>query len=91
MKLKLILIAMIMVFAMAFALCACAESSIDPNPYATMEGDNDFVVIDEGTNGWIRFYDPDTKVVYLFYGSGNRCGITVMLDAEGKPLLWEGE
>lgn len=40
--------------------------------------------------GWIDSYyammlvDKETKVMYFFCD-----GITVMLDADGKPLLWE--
>lgn len=90
MKLKLILIAMILLFSMLFALCGCAITS-DATPSGTDPADSDFVFIDKGTNGWLRFYHRDTGVMYVFYGDGNRCGITVMLDAEGKPLLWEGE
>lgn len=31
--------------------------------------------------------DTETNVMYLSYWKG----ITVMLDTDGKPLLWEGE
>ena len=41
------------------------------------------------------FYDilvhEETKVVYIKYRNGNQAGLTVMLDQDGKPLLWEGE
>lgn len=33
--------------------------------------------------------DRETNVCYLCISGANRAGITVMLDAEGKPLLWE--
>ena len=31
--------------------------------------------------------DKETKVMYLTFNCGG--GMTVMLDANGKPLLWE--
>ena len=37
------------------------------------------------------FYDSKTKVIYIFYKSGYSGGLTVLLDAEGKPLLYEGD
>lgn len=37
--------------------------------------------------------DKDTKVMYLIYSNkdSNNFGITVMLDQNGKPILYEGE
>lgn len=37
------------------------------------------------TEIWV---DRKTKVCYLFHLWGNAGGLTVMVDAEGKPLLW---
>lgn len=37
------------------------------------------------TELWV---DKKTKVCYMFHVSGNAGGLAVMLDAEGKPLLW---
>lgn len=35
--------------------------------------------------------DRETKVCYLYGSSGNRAFMTVLLDADGKPLIWEEE
>lgn len=35
--------------------------------------------------------DKETGVCYLWQKSGYGVGMTVMLDADGMPLLWEGE
>lgn len=32
--------------------------------------------------------DRETKVCYLYHVSGNAGGLTVLVDAEGKPKLW---
>lgn len=52
-----------------------------------------FIFIDESHIGDIviyRCYDKDTKVIYMFTGS-NYSKLTVMVDADGKPLLYEEE
>lgn len=76
-----------------FSLAACGSSG-----EAADESINRFCVIDE-----IYMHDPfyignerevyivvdrETKVYYL-YGPGTHAFMTVLLDAEGKPLIWE--
>lgn len=34
--------------------------------------------------------DRETKVMYFFDFRGRGAGLTVMVDANGKPLLWDG-
>ena len=34
-------------------------------------------------------YNIETKVMYIVSGSGSRATYTVMVDADGKPLLYE--
>ena len=36
------------------------------------------------------FVDTETSVMYLYEGFGYGGGLTVMVDADGKPLLWGG-
>ena len=49
--------------------------------------DNRFEIIEtwEGRN--CTFYDKETKVQYYFIQGG----VTVLVDANGKPMLYEGE
>ena len=35
--------------------------------------------------------DKETRVMYLFKNGYKAGGLTVMVDADGKPLLYEGE
>ena len=35
--------------------------------------------------------DKETRVMYLIYALAYRGGMTVMLNADGTPMLWEGE
>ena len=35
------------------------------------------------------FFDKKTGVMYLFYRYGAAGGLTVMVEEDGKPLIWE--
>lgn len=37
------------------------------------------------------FFDTETKVQYIIAPPSYNYGITPRLDANGKPLLWDGE
>ena len=58
------------------------------------EGQSDvsrFKVVEE-TNVWRVVYDKDTKVMYtVSYGGYNSGNFTLLVDSEGKPLLWNEE
>jgi hypothetical protein len=58
------------------------------NDYAENER---FVIIQQEYNGKVM-YDKETKVEYFMYG-GYKVGggITVLVDKDGKPLLFGGE
>lgn len=42
------------------------------------------------SNGYYIWVDTETGVQYLVYSNYNKGGVTVLVDAEGKPLLAEG-
>ncbi len=56
---------------------------------AKKETDRFVKVLDE--NGFVPpseiWVDTQTGVEYLYHASGNSGGLTVLVDAEGKPLL----
>lgn len=35
--------------------------------------------------------DKETRVMYLMFRAGYKGGLTVMLNPDGTPMLWEGE
>ena len=74
--------------AILLILTGCATESIS-------ETNNRFVLKYSKTitsNEILKiFYDEETKVQYLFIDGYKAGGLTVLLDAEGKPLLYEGE
>lgn len=49
-------------------------------------------VINMGGRTYIQIlYDKETKVQYMFYmGQQTGAWVTLLVDAEGKPLLYEG-
>lgn len=69
-------------------LCGCSKQVTLQN---VQKDQSSMFVRIEHTFIWDVYYHKDTKVMYVCsrgdYNSGN---MTVMLDADGKPLLWEG-
>lgn len=55
--------------------------------------DNRFILIyNQSSNDDFRiYYDKKTKVMYLVSDIYKGGGITVLVDRDGKPLLYEGE
>lgn len=52
--------------------------------------DNTMVLVESELNYSI-YADKDTGVMYLYIGSGSGGGLTVMLNADGTPKIWQGE
>ena len=51
-----------------------------------------FIYIGEGIGASEIYYDKETKVQYMYYSHYQRGAFaTVLVDAEGKPLLYQGE
>lgn len=49
-----------------------------------------FKIVEE-TATWLVVYDKDTKVMYtVSYGGYNSGNFTLLVDSDGKPLLWNG-
>lgn len=55
--------------------------------------DNRFIQIynQSSNDGFRIYYDKKTKVMYLVSDIYKGGGITVLVDRDGKPLLYEGE
>lgn len=60
----------------------------------TFQGSGRFKLIDDtnsNADGCFILVEKKTRVMYLFVKYGYGAGLTVMVDEEGKPMLYEGE
>ena len=80
------LLAIILTLVMMFALVGCSERTENGNKiWHIAEGVTFIRVGEESPCIWVH---KETRVMYLYR---NAESFIVMLDADGKPLLWEGE
>ena len=89
MKRVLAVILLIMICCFMFVGCSRKNDVI-----ITTELDSRFKIINDTNDGFGYFQiivDTETGVMYLFRGEGYRGGLTVMVDADGKPLIYEGD
>lgn len=86
----------VLTFAFTLAACGSSGEAADESKLS-----NRFRIVDTDTIDGIQYIcgerkayivvDRETKVCYL-YGPGTHATfITVLLDADGKPLIWEGD
>lgn len=86
MKRKIILI-LVLAFALS-VFAACAKVITTENQ--GQDNESMFVVV-ETTSLWMIVYHKDTRVMYAVSYSTYSCGhFTLLVDAEGNPLLWDG-
>ena len=91
MKKKLFCLLLILVLPVCLLFTGCfktAQSSSTGEEFIV--GDIILVKIAKTSNFSI-FVDKNTRVMYLYNTTNYQGGLTVMLDADGKPLLYEGE
>ena len=72
---------LILIFTPLF-LTGCSEESseINSNRFYTLYYNDEIILVDK-----------ETKVMYLWVKKGYGAGLTVMLDVDGKPLIYDGE
>ena len=70
-------------------MCAFLAGCGTPEVDGYREGTERFkVAISEGLN--VVYVDTETGVMYFYHKNGYSGGLSVMLDADGNPLIWEG-
>lgn len=80
----------VLIFVLAFAFVGCGKETENGNDlYKVCE--NVSMVAVEKSQDFIIYVHKETRVMYLYENRTQRGGITIMLDENGKPLLWEGE
>lgn len=79
--------------AIILAVIACMMlSSCSRVETAKNEDDTSMFVEVETTTLWKVVYHKDTKVMYAVSDSNyNRGTFTLLVDADGKPMIYEGE
>lgn len=87
---KRILVALLSVLCLT-SFCGC---NIQDNPHATITYGDRFVITKEWTTGntvYVEMYDKNTKVMYVYIKLSKSGGLQVLVDENGKPLLWGEE
>lgn len=83
------IIALVLVFSLVLVLTACTATPSESEPeYNPFKDRFDSYKVDATMRVYV---DKVTGVCYLWEKSGYGGGITVMLDADGKPLIYKEE
>lgn len=88
---KRILAIIVLIIMCCFAFVGCGRKN---EVITTTELDYRFKIINDTNDGFGYtkiIIDTETGVMYLFRGEGYRGGLTVMVDVDGKPLIYEGD
>ena len=77
----------VLVFGLTFVV---DRFLMNPEKY-TSTSENGFIKLQDWGDNFVM-YDKETRVQYFAFADYNYGGgITVLVDADGKPLLYEGE
>lgn len=93
MNMKKILIT-ILILALCILFAGCAERDEDERRvYYVCEGITfvEVVVYDGVKQPYVILVHKETRVMYVKESEPYQGGMSVMLDENGNPLLWEGE
>lgn len=75
----------LMVVMLAVALTGCSEVE------EKTSDKSEFVIV-EGTSSWYIVYHKKTKVMYaVSQGAYNGGTFTLLVNADGTPMIWEGD
>lgn len=83
----------LIVILMLFALCACLFVGCSGSSKAgeNVSKSSYFVIVEDG-EGYYIVYHKDTKVMYtLSTASYNMGNFTLLVNADGTPMIWEDE
>lgn len=81
-------IIVLMIVMLAVVMAGCREESEIEDKRAVK---SNFVMV-EGNYNWCIVYHKETKVMYAVSQGGNSRGtFTLLVNADGTPMIWEGE
>lgn len=73
---------------MLFGLSGCARTKTNED---NIQETSRFVIVEDGAT-WNVVYDKETKVMYAVSSGLYNCGnFVMMVDSDGKPLIYKGE
>lgn len=78
-------IAIFAIFTMLFL------SGCDPHETEVYQQEENLLIVVDDSMSYRIYVDKETKVMYLRTKQGYGEALCVMVDANGKPLLWERE
>ena len=94
MKMEIVIVLLIVILALVWIASICfIYSNTDSDPYACVEAGGRFVILEERTTRntvYAEMYDANTKVMYVYVKLSESGSISVLYDADGTPLLYEG-
>jgi hypothetical protein len=81
------ILAIFLFWVSVFSLGGCSRTKVDEN----IQSSSMFVVV-ERSDMWRIVYHKETKVMYAVssYYSDNCGNFTLLVNADGTPMLWEG-
>lgn len=82
MKKRIVILAVI---TASFLLTACEKHETEK----TQNGTEPRLIVVDGSMSYRIYVDKETKVMYLRTKQGYGEALCVMVDADGKPLLWK--
>ena len=94
-KLFCLLLLLILPVCLLFTGCSTRSNNYQENiseRFVVIEKvQDDFREIDGFVVDIFIVVDKETRIMYFVFAGNSRFGIEIMVDADGKPLLYEGE
>jgi len=80
-----------LVLSLGLMLAGCARCKVDAGQIADAEMDNKMFMVVSDENTGVVIVDKSTRVMYwISKCSDNSGNMTLLVNADGKPRIWEG-
>lgn len=86
---KKLVLALALALALALTLIGCSDNEETSYRFVNEKTSYRFVKVYQLSSNSI-YVDSETGVMYYWHSGGYSGGLTVMVDENGKPLIWEG-
>jgi hypothetical protein len=91
---KKFLILLLIITISIFTLTGCVSSKMKSEKEYNICDKVNFIEIsnNDGRDGFKVYVHKETKIMYIMYCNANYGGycLSVLVDIDGKPLIWEG-